>query len=169
MNNSDHERARDLVMSRGVEGLRQQESVWLDQHLAECAECSDFSASLRETAQMLRRLPVAATSALVSATRTRVRVRAAELREQEMRHMFIAISFCIGALSSAFSAYVWWKLGAFLADRFGMPASIVQPGIFVASTLPAVVIAVVMLAWSGPVIDRSVTLALLSHREGSQR
>jgi hypothetical protein len=51
-----------------------------------------------------------------------------------------------------------------------LPASIVEPGVFVAWMLPAVVIAVAMLAASHPVIDRSLTMTVLrQHQEGGHQ
>ena len=169
MNRSDHERARELVMLRDIERVSAADASWLELHLAQCTECNDFAESLQLTTRALRAIPVSAGPSLVSATQVRVRERAAQLHERSMRNLLIAFSFCIGVLSSATSAYLWWRFGAYVAERLGLSASIVQPGIFVVSTLPAIIIAVVMLTSSHPTIDRSVTMALLAEREGGRR
>lgn len=169
MNGNEHARAIELITQRDVEGIPESDGRWLDSHVAACPECASFKFALNDAEQAIRSVPVAASASLVGATRARVRARAAELGERQTRTFLIAISFCIGVLASGFSAYLWWRFGGFLAEWLGLPAAIVQPGVFVASTLPAVVIAVIMLAGSHPVIDRSVTLALLGEREENRR
>jgi len=169
MNRSDHQRACDIIMLRDVEEISPADSSWLDRHLAACSECSDFAESLQLATRALRGVSATAGSSLVIATQLRVRERVAQLHERSMRNFLIAFSFCIGVLSSAMSAYLWWRFGAFVAERFGWSASVVQPGIFVVSTLPAVIIAIAMLASSHPVIDRTVTMAVLAEREGGRQ
>jgi hypothetical protein len=105
----------------------------------------------------------------VSTTQARVRARAAQLREHQARVVLIAVSFCIGVLSSTVSAWLWWRFGGWLAGRLSLPGSIIAPGMLVAWLLPAIVIALVMLASSHPILDRSVTLAMLGEREGDRQ
>ena len=119
--------------------------------------------------QLLRSVAVTASPALVAATQARVHERAAQLREHQARVVLIAVSFCIGVLSSTVSAWLWWRFGGWVAGRLSLPGSIVEPGVFVAWLLPAIVIAVAMLASSRPVLDRSVTLAMLGEREGDRQ
>ncbi len=135
-----------------------------------CAPNVPSTPALVESAgQLLRSVAVTASPALVVTTQARVHARAAQLREQQARVVLIAVSFCIGVLSSTISAWLWWRFGGWLAGRLSLPGSIVAPGMFVAWLLPAIVIAVVMLASSHPVLDRSVTLAMLGEREGDRQ
>ena len=78
----------------------------------------------------------------------------------------IAISFCIGAMSSALSAWLWWKFGGWVVERLSLPVSIVAPGIFLFLLLPAVVIAALMLAFPQPVFESRFMVALAREREG---
>jgi len=166
----EHERALDLIMRRGTEEMATPESAWLNSHLSECSECANFAADCDSTGRLLRAVAVTASPSLVQATQTRVRARAAELQERQSRTVLIAISFCIGAMSSTMSAWLWWRFGGWVAQRLALPASIVEPGVFVAWMLPAVAIAVAMLASSHPVIDRSLTMNILrEHQEGGRQ
>lgn len=169
MTNHDHQRAIDLITLRDDGDTSQPDMQWLEAHLAGCNDCSAYADSLEQTARLLRSTSVMARPSLVSATQLRVRARAAELREKEVRNFFIGLSFCLGVLTSGLTAYLWWSFGSVVANWIGLPPSLVQPGMFVALLLPGVIIAVVMLASSHPVIDRSVTLALLRSREGGRQ
>jgi hypothetical protein len=168
MTNHDHERAIDLITRRGVEDTAAPDSSWLELHLTACAECSEYAALTESTGRLLRSVAVTASPGLVSATQGRVHERAAQLRDQQARVVLIAISFCIGVMSSTVSAWLWWKFGGWVAQRLSLSSSIVEPGMFVAWMLPAIVIALAMLASSRPVIDRSVALAMFGEREGDR-
>ncbi|MGA2369678.1 MAG: hypothetical protein ACLPPV_09855 [Candidatus Korobacteraceae bacterium] len=165
----EHERALDLIMRRGTEEMATPESAWLNSHLSECSECANFAADFDSTGRLLQAVAVTASPRLVMATQARVRARAAELQERQSRTVLIAISFCIGAMSSTLSAWLWWRFGGWVAQRLALPPSIVEPGVFVAWMLPAVVIAVAMLASSHPVIDRSLTMRILEKQEGGRQ
>jgi anti-sigma factor RsiW len=169
MTTHEHERAIDLVTGRGVEDIAAPDVAWLESHLALCAECAEYAKAFEQTGQLLRSFAVSASPALVVTTQARVQARAAQLREHQARVVLISVSFCIGVLSSTMSAWLWWRFGGWVAGRLSLPASIVEPGMFVAWLVPAIVIAVVMLASSHPVLDRSVTLALLGKREGDRQ
>ncbi|MGD0929497.1 MAG: hypothetical protein ABR902_02495 [Candidatus Korobacteraceae bacterium] len=162
----EHERALDLIMRRGTEEIATPEMAWLNSHLGECGECARYADDFDNTGRMLRAVAVTASPSLVQATQTRVRARALHMQEQRSRNVLLAISFCIGAMSSTMSAWLWWRFGGWVAQRLALPTSIVEPGVFVAWMLPAMVIAVAMLASSHPVIDRSLTMAVLGeHRK----
>jgi hypothetical protein len=170
MTNHEHERAIDLITRSGVEGVSSPDAIWLDSHLAVCTECAGYAEACDSTGELLRAVAITASPALVSATQARLRARAAELDEQRSRTILIAVSFCIGTLTSVFSAWLWWRFGGWVAQKLALPASIVEPGVFVAWMLPAVIIVVAMLASSHSVIDRTVTMAWLGEdQEGARR
>jgi hypothetical protein len=146
MTNSDHERARELVLLRDVEGIGDSEAVWLASHLEGCAECSGFTEELELAERALRSMPVTAPVSLVSATQMRVRQRAAELRDQQARTFLIGISFCLGLLWSAASAFVGLKLSGWLADKIHVAPRLIATGFVVFWLAPAVAIAVGLLA-----------------------
>jgi ABC-type multidrug transport system fused ATPase/permease subunit len=111
-------------------------------------------------------MSIMASPALVANTQARLRARALLLREQRSRMALIALSFCLGALSSAFSAWLWWRFGAWVAERFGLSPAIVQPGIMLFLVLPAIVIAGLMLAFPHPPVEGPLMAALAREREG---
>ena len=145
MNGSDHERARELVLLRDVEGISPSDATWLLSHLDRCSECSCFAEDLEYTGRVLRSLPVTASVSLVTATRARVRQRAAELRDHEARVFLIGISFCLGLLWSAGSAFVGWRLSGWLAERIHVAPWIIATGFVVFWLAPAVAIAIGLL------------------------
>ena len=147
MTNSYHERARELVLLREVEGVSDGEAAWLASHLEGCAECSDFAKELALAERALRSIPVTASVSLVSATQMRVRQRAAELRDQQARNFLIGISFCLGLLWSAGSAFVGFRLSGWLADKIHVASWIIAAGFVVFWLAPAVAIAVGLLAY----------------------
>jgi hypothetical protein len=169
MTNHEHERAVDLITLRGAEDIAAVDAAWLELHLAECADCTEYAELAESTGQLLRSVAVTARPALVAATQARVRERAAQLREHQARVVLIAVSFCIGVLASTASAWLWWKVGAWVAERLGLPEAIVGPGVLLFWLLPALAIAVLMLVVPQPILERSLMLSLAREREGEIR
>jgi hypothetical protein len=168
MTDREHKRAIELI-SCGTQDIAASDLAWLEGHLELCRECAMYAEDCERTGQLLRGFAVTASSSLVASTQARVRSRAAELNELQSRRVLIAVSFCIGAMSSTMSAWLWWRFGGWLAERIGLSRAVVEPGVFVAWMLPAVVIAVIMMAWSHPVIDRRFTMEILGvHTEGGR-
>ena len=85
---------------QGVDDIAARDTAWLESHLEQCSECAEYAALVASTGQLLRAVAVTASPALVSTTQARVRARAAQLREHQSRVVLIAVSFCIGVLSS---------------------------------------------------------------------
>src|SRR3974377_608239 len=131
MTGSDHERARKLILLRDVEGVSNTDAAWLASHLAGCSECASFAQELEDTSLALRSIPVTAPISLVSATQARVPHGAAELRDHEARLFLIGISFCLGLLWSAGSAFVGWKFSSWLAERIHVAPWIIAMGFVV--------------------------------------
>ncbi len=169
MNHHDHERAIDLIIRRGAEQIAAPDSAWLESHLGLCTECSAFATDFDDTGAMLRAVAVTASPSLVMTTQARLRTRALQMQEQQSRRVLIAISFCIGALSSAGSAWLWWRVGGWVAERLALSQAIVQPGIFLSLLLPAVVIAGLMLAFPTPVLEGKFMAALARERDGGDQ
>jgi len=169
MKSHEHERAMELIMRRGTEELAAANLGWLDSHLATCAACNDYAASFAESGRLLRAMAITASPALVATTQARLRARALHLQEQRSRMVLIAISFCLGALSSAFSAWLWWRFGGWVAERLGLSPAIVEPGIMLFLVLPALVIAGLMLAFPHHALEERWLAALGSEREGGHQ
>lgn len=166
MTSHDHERAIDLIMRRSTEDLAATELSWLEVHLEACSACAQYDADFNNTGRLLRATAVTASPALVSKTQARVRERAIYLREQRTRTVLIAISFCLGATLSAASGWLWWRFGAWVAERVGLSLAVAEPGVVVFLLLPAIAVAVLMLAFPHSVFEPAVMAALGREREG---
>ena len=169
MTNHEHARAIDLITRRSAEDIAAPDTAWLESHVATCANCSEYAALAEGTGRLLRSVAVTASPALVMTTRARLRARATYLHEQRSRMVLIAISFCIGAMSSALSAWLWWRFGGWVAQHVGLSSAIVEPGILLFLLLPAIVIAGLLLAFPHPVFEGSLMLALAREHEGEKR
>ncbi len=169
MTNHDHERALELIMRRGTEEIAAAEMGWLHEHLAMCSVCAQYADDFDNTGRLLRAVAVTASPKLVATTQARLRARAAYLQEQRSRMVLIAISFCLGVLSSAVSAWLWWRFGGWIADRLSLPHAIVEPGVFLFLLLPAIIIAGLLLAFPHPPFEGSLLAGLAREREGEVR
>ncbi|HEY1965199.1 MAG TPA: hypothetical protein VGG59_09725, partial [Acidobacteriaceae bacterium] len=141
MNGKEHSRAIELLTLRDVEGIADADARWLEMHLQECEECASFDRAMSGAAHALRSVTVMASAALVESTRARVHSRSEQLREQRSRMVLMAVSFCLGVMTSTLTAWVWWKSGAWVARTLGLPSGIVEPGVLLFWLLPAVAIA----------------------------
>jgi hypothetical protein len=164
MNGDEHDRAVDLLMRRDIEGMADADARWLEIHLQECEECAGFDRALSGAAHAVRAVTVMASPALVESTRARVRVRAHELREQQARTVLIAVSFCLGVVTSTLTAWVWWEFGGWVADRLGLPSGIVEPGVLLFWLLPAIVIAVLMVTCPPTLFEGSLMQRYMKDR-----
>jgi len=169
MTDHDHERAIDLIARQGVEDVSTSDRSWLESHVALCPECAEYAEDFGRTGELLRSVAITASPALVMTTQARLRARALYLQEQRSRLVLIAISFCIGAMSSALSAWLWWRFGGWVAQHVGMPSAIVEPGILLFLLLPAIVIAGLLLAFPRPVFEGALLTGLAREREGEIR
>ncbi len=169
MTNHEHERALEFIMRRGTEDIAARDADWLNAHLAECSQCAGYADDFDQTGHLLRMFAVTASPSLVARTQERVHARALYLQEQRSRMVLIAISFCLGVLSSVTSAWLWWKFGGWVAERFGLPSLLVEPGVLFFLLLPAVVIAALMLAFPHPVLEERFMAALARERDGGNR
>jgi len=166
MNANEHGRAMDLLTQRDIEGIAENEAQWLAAHLAECRECASFDLALSDAEQTLRSATVMASASLVASTQARVRARAEQLRERQARMVLIGVSFCLGVLTSTLTAWAWWKCGAWVAERLGLPAGIVEPGVLLFWLLPAVAIALLMVLVPVEEFEGSILHRFLNDRMG---
>ena len=169
MNANEHERAIELITKRDVEGIAETDATWLELHLEVCRECAGFASALNEAEHAVRSVTVMASASLVSATRARVHARAEQLRDHQARMVLIAVSFCLGVLTSTLTAWIWWKTGSWVADKLGLPSGIVEPGVLLFWLLPAVAIAVLMVTVPPSVFEGSLMQRFMKeHTRGLQ-
>ena len=102
---------------------------------------------------------------LVESTRARVHARAAQLRERESRRFLFAISFAMGVVFSTLSAWVWWKIGGWMVERFSLPSAIVGPGLVLFWLLPGILLGVLLVALPDSNFEGSVMQLLLKDRQ----
>jgi hypothetical protein len=164
MNANEHGRAIDLITQREIEGISDGDVRWLESHLAPCAECASFEQALSGAGQAVRSVTVMASESLVQTTRLKVHARAAQLREQQARMVLIGVSFCLGVLTSTFTAWIWWKCGAWVVDKLGLPSGIVEPGVLLFWLLPAVAIAILLVALPPATLENTVMFRLMKER-----
>jgi hypothetical protein len=168
MTNHDHERALELIMRRGTEDIAARDTDWLEAHLASCESCADYAMTFDSAGRVLMSFAVTAKPALVASTQAKVRARAHQLEEQRARTVLIAISFCLGAMSSAASGWLWWRFGGWVADHFGLSQAIVEPGVIFFLLLPALIIAGLMLAFPHPFVEERWVAAWTEREGGTQ-
>ena len=165
MNGREHDRAIDLLARRDVEGITENDARWLESHLAECAECSEYELAMGSAEQAMRSFTLMATGSLVASTQARVRARAVELRERQSRLFLIAISFAMGVVFSTLSAWAWWEVGGWMVERFSLPSAIVGPGVVFFWLLPAVLLGVLLMAFPESSFEGSVMQLLMRDRQ----
>lgn len=169
MSGNEHGRAVDLLTRRDIEGITESDVLWLQSHLAACQECASFERVLGGAEQAVRAVIVMASAPLVQSTRARVHARAQQLREQQARMVLIGVSFCLGVLTSTLTAWVWWKTGAWVADKLGLPSGIVEPGVLLFWLLPAVVIALLMVFVPPAKFEGSIMHRFMNDRAGGMQ
>ena len=104
MNIENHERARKLLASRRIEGISSAEETWLDDHLAQCDDCSKEADTLALAINSLRAFSVTARPEAVRRASSAVRMRA-EQRQHEPRGRDPRPAGQLGFL-------MWWFLPA---------------------------------------------------------
>ena len=165
MNGHEHERAVDLISRREVEGIADADARWLESHLAACEECASYELALSGAERAMRSFTVMASAALVESTRARVHARAAQLREREARRFLIAISFAMGVVFSTLSAWMWWKVGGWMVERFSLPSLIVEPGLVIFWLLPAIFLGILLVAFPDSKFEGSVMQLFIKDRQ----
>jgi hypothetical protein len=165
MNGQEHERAVDLITRREVEGVSDADACWLESHLESCEDCAGYELAFSASGRAMRSFTVMASASLVGLTRTRVHARAAQLRERESRRFLIAISFAMGVVFSTLSAWVWWKVGGWMVERFSLPSAIVEPGLVLFWLLPAIFLGILIVAFPESKFEGSVMQLFMKDRQ----
>jgi anti-sigma factor RsiW len=124
MNPEIHERACRLIDAWQVEGISAAEREWLEAHLAECPACQARSSANERTLRVLRSNSLIVDPALVSTTQARVRLRARELRENQVRMRALWISCGLSWLLGILTAPLLWEAIAWLGRRFEISQAI---------------------------------------------
>jgi hypothetical protein len=159
-----HERAIDVITRREVEGVSDADACWLESHLESCEDCAGYELAFSGAGRAMRSVTVMASASLVGLTQARVRARAQQLAEQQARTVLIGVSFCLGVIASTLTAWAWWKVGGWVAEWLGLPSGIVEPGVLLFWLLPAIVIAVLLVAFPPSAFDGSLMQRFMRER-----
>ncbi len=146
MNPEVHERACRLIDVSHVEGISAAERAWLDEHLEECAACRARMRANERALQALRSNIVGVDPELVSITQTRVRLRARELRENQVRMRALWISCAFSWVLGVASAPLVWRAFQWVGLHARLPNLIWETAFVLWWLLPAGAVAV-LLAW----------------------
>jgi anti-sigma factor RsiW len=146
MNSEIHERACHLIDALHVEGIAAPERQWLDAHLVECTACQGRARASERALQALRSNIVTIDPTLVSKTQARVRLRARELRENQMRRRTLWISCGLSWLLGAVTAPLLWQAMAWLGRHFELSPAIWITGFAMCWVAPATVVGA-LVAW----------------------
>jgi predicted anti-sigma-YlaC factor YlaD len=146
MSGGVHEEARELIALAGGQDLSGDQQSWLRAHLQECAACSDYAEAIGRTVSALRSQPLAADFALVQATQLRVRSRALELRQQQVRAWLVCLSCLFVGLSAAITTPLFWRAFAWIGERAGISSWVWQAGFAFFWIAPALGVSTLLLA-----------------------
>jgi len=147
MNPEVHERACRLIDALHVEGIASLEREWLEAHLAECPACRASVRANELALQALRSNTVIVDPALVSTTQARVRLRARELRENQVRMRALWISCALSWVLGVASAPLVWRAFQWIGIHAALPSLIWKTGFALWWLLPAGAVAV-LVAWN---------------------
>lgn len=137
MSEDVHQRAERLLAISKVEGISAAEREWLEAHLEDCARCAKRATAVEQVVASLRSVSIPPDPAVVEAVRRRVRMRAAELHEQQarLRALWIACAFSwvLGVLSAPL---LWWGLQR-IGEHLALPSPVWAIAFILWWTLPA--------------------------------
>lgn len=141
MSEDVHGRAERLIAAAPVEGISDDERAWLEAHLEGCRRCTERATSVERAVAALRSVSISASPALVNLTRQRVRLRAQELRDQEMRTRALWISCALSWVFGALTAPLLWQGLEWVGQRVALPESLWWVALVFWWTVPAVAVA----------------------------
>lgn len=145
MSRSVHEQIRELIAA-GTDDLACERQTWLQAHLNECSACRDFAEAAGRVVRALRSQPIAADSALVQATRMRVRSRALELRQQRERMWLVCLSCLSVGISAAITTPLFWRAFEWIGMWVGVSSWVWQASFTIFWIAPALVVSALLLA-----------------------
>ncbi|MGA7925723.1 MAG: hypothetical protein WCA20_06975, partial [Candidatus Sulfotelmatobacter sp.] len=128
MTRNAHDEARELIAVAGAndKDLSGAQQTWLRAHLQDCVACRDYAEGAGRMVRALRSQPLAADSALVRATRMRVRSRVLELQRQQERLWVMCVCCFAVTLSTAFTTAVLWRGFAWVGQQARLPGPVWQ-------------------------------------------
>jgi hypothetical protein len=144
MNQGTHGRAERLIAQERVEGISAADQLWLQQHVAECANCAGRADATAVAIRSLRGLRVDLPPSLARRAQFRVQMRAEQLRGEPRWRMVWAACGISWAFGAATAPYVWRGL-EWVGHRMGVPNIVWELGFGLWWALPAAVVAGIVL------------------------
>ncbi len=136
LNERTNEHARAIgLLAEAADGLSAGDTAWLQRHLAECPECSNYAELQRTVTSALKSVSVLASPSLVAATQARLQLRAAQLHESQARRTLISISITLGVATSISWGFALWNVWQWVQRTFELTAFAANSAIVVFSTL----------------------------------
>ena len=146
MNDSLHQRAKQLIAQERIEGLSASDQQWLQQHLQDCSDCAAVSSATTQALRSLRAISVPVSANLASRTQFRVRLRAQQLQVQEPRWRIVWLSCAASWIFGAATAPYVWRGLQYLGHRAGVPNIVWQMSFALWWALPAIAVGAILLA-----------------------
>jgi len=121
MNSDLHNRAKEFIARRRIEGLSAADQRWLESHLLECPSCATENQRMNDALSAFRAMNIDLPRNLGSRTQLRVRMRAEELREHGSANRLIwavaVVSWIFGLATAPFI----WRGFAWLGGELHLP------------------------------------------------
>ena len=146
MNPESHERARVLLRTACIEGISTNEHRWLDDHLADCVECSNEASALTAAIDSLRTVSVSAPDVLVHRTSRAVHRLAEQHRLKREPTVFLCLAAVMASMWAILTTPFAWSAFAWLGRLLDVSEATWQIGFLVWWFLPVTVLAAVA-AW----------------------
>jgi predicted anti-sigma-YlaC factor YlaD len=153
MNRDAHDRAREALSAR--DEVTPAEQNWVQQHLAECAQCREFAQEVQEVVRALRAVPFIAKADVVRSTQMRVRLRARELRNRRERLWLVWISCAFVSAFALISNALVWEAFAWAGSLAHVPDVVWQLGFAMFWIAPTIAASFLFLAHGTHFADRN--------------
>jgi hypothetical protein len=140
-----HERARWLIDRQRIEGLTQDESAWLEEHLSGCEACTARVAQTAAALQAFKSISVGLPRGLAASTSLRVRAEAATFKQRRARTVALIAGCAISWAAGVASAPLVWKVCEWLGTTLELPRIVWELGFLSWWLVPAASVGLVIL------------------------
>jgi len=141
MNETNHERARSLLLGALIEDIAPTERDWLQRHLEACVECANESDALAAAVGSIQSFQVTASRELVQRTRIVVHIRAQQLAATRARSAPLWIATVISSLCMIATAPYVWSVFSWFGRMAHVPIALSGIGFLMWWFLPATILA----------------------------
>jgi len=141
MNETNHERARKLLLAALIEDIAPTEREWLEGHLEGCVECAKEADALAAAVGSIQSFPVTASRELVQRTRNLVHMRAEQLAAMRPRSAPLWIATVISSFCMIATAPYVWSVFSWFGRMAHVPVVLPEIGFLMWWFLPATVLA----------------------------